>query len=74
MMRKKYGLTGEQWRRMRRRVLKRDDYICYLCGGRTNSDTDPNDDEYPNAEHVVLSRKVEKRICTTCDARIVRAT
>lgn len=50
---KKYGMTVSEWQRLRRAVLRRDGYRCYICGGLTDTTADVNGDRYPNADHVV---------------------
>lgn len=48
----KYGMSRREWERIRLIVLKRYEYVCYLCGLATNPHADPSDSRYPNAEHV----------------------
>ena len=49
----KYGMRGREWAALRWRVLVRDEFVCYLCGVITNPEVDCENDQYPNAEHVI---------------------
>lgn len=60
---RRYALSGREWQRMRLMVLKRDRYLCHLCERPTDPAASPNDDIYPNADHVIpVSKGGETRI------------
>lgn len=51
--REKHGISGRRWAALRLKAIERDEYRCWICGVTTEPSADPNDDLYPNADHVI---------------------
>lgn len=64
------GMSNESWARLRFRVLRRDGFMCHICGERTTESGGPTNPRYPHADHVVPVTKggpsIDLNVRCTC--------